>query len=106
MTNRVLIPFGDEWLVMSPDEFQKALQKGSELMPDTLQTESVCGPQWLSVKQMAEATNMGSTYWAEEARSGRCPSRRFGTAVRIPASYLRSLECKSTGHSGNGFVST
>lgn len=102
MTDRVVIPFGDDWLVMSPDEFQKALQKGIELMPDTLQTEPVDSPQWLSVKQMAEATGMGTTYWSEEARSGRCPSHKFGRSLRIPTSFLLSLETESTGHGGNG----
>lgn len=102
MSDRILIPHGNSWLAMSPDSYREALQLGGELMPGKQTVEPHDSPQWLSAKEMAKATGMGETYWQEEARCQRCPSRRFGRSLRFPASYLRSLECLSTGHDGNG----
>ncbi len=106
MSDKVLIPLPDgRWLAMSQKAFEEALQAGVEVLPTTQPPESNPTPKWLSVKEMAEATGMSTTYWAEEARCKRCPSHRFGRSLRIPASYLRSLDGQSTSRSGNGAAS-
>ncbi len=92
MTDKVILPLRDgRWLALSPETFQKGLQQGSELMPET-QNAVVNGEQWLTVQQAAERTGVSKSYWYEAIRVGGCPSRKFGTAVRIPASYLADVE--------------
>lgn len=92
MTDKVILPLMDgRWLALSPETFQKGLQEGSELMPET-QNVPVNGEQWLTVQQVVERTGVSKSYWYEAIRLGDCPSRRFGTAVRIPASYLADVE--------------
>ena len=103
MTNRIIVPLADgRWLALSREQFSEALGQGARLMPSLDIPEPEDGPQWLSAKQMAELTGMSETYWQEEARCGRAPSRRFGRSLRFPVSYLRSLDVRSTSHNGAG----
>ena len=102
VTDRILIQHGNNWLALSPESYQEALTLGGKLMPDEQQNTPDTLPQWLSAKEMARLTGMSETYWQEEARCRRCPARRFGRSLRFPASYLRSLDFRSTGHDGNG----
>ena len=92
MTDRILIQLLDgKWLALSLDSFQKALQQGNELMPEE-QNAPANGEQWLTVPEAAERTRVSKSYWYEAIRVGDCPSRKFGTAVRIPASFLAHVE--------------
>lgn len=79
------------WLVLTPETFQKGLQEGSKMMPEQRIT-TANSKQWLTVQQATERSGVGKSYWYEAIRVGDCPSRRFGTAVRIPASFLDDVE--------------
>ena len=103
MTDRIIVPLADgRWLALSREAFSDALEQGARLMPSPGTPEPQDGPEWLSAKHMAELTGMSETYWQEEARCGRAPSRRFGRSLRFPVSYLRSLDVRSTTHNGAG----
>ena len=92
MSDRILIPLLDgKWIALDCADFHKALQQGNELMPER-QIVPANGNQWLTVQQVAERTGVSRSYWYEAIRVGDCPSRKFGTAVRIPASYLADVE--------------
>lgn len=92
MTDKVILPLMDgRWLALSPETFQKGLQQGHELMPEE-QNAPANGEQWLTVPEAAERTRVSKSYWYEAIRVGDCPSRKFGTAVRIPASFLAHVE--------------
>ena len=92
MTDKVILPLMDgRWLALDRETFQKGLLEGSELLPER-RIETVNGEQWLTVQQAVERTGVSKSYWYEAIRVGACPSRKFGTAVRIPASYLADVE--------------
>lgn len=92
MIDRILIPCGNTWLALTREAYQEALQLGAELVLDKQAAESRAVPEWLTVEQLAAATNTSKSFWYEECRTGRCPSRRFGSAVRVPASFLTDVE--------------
>ena len=92
MADKVILPLMDgRWLALTPETFQKGLLEGSELMPER-QFTPADGEQWLTAQQAAERTGVSKSYWYEAIRVGDCPSRKFGTAVRIPASFLADIE--------------
>lgn len=92
MTDKVILSLMDgRWLALSLETLQKGLQEGNEMMPER-ENASANGEQWLTVQQVAERTGVSTSHWYEECRTGRCPSRKFGTAVRIPASHLADVE--------------
>lgn len=95
----VLVPFGKEFLAMSREQFQEALQRGADLMPgqDTKTAQNDDQSLWLTVQQLAEETGVSKGFWYEEVRCGRIPSHKFGTSVRVPRSFLAEIEAESIG---------
>jgi hypothetical protein len=73
MTSKVLIPFGDQWLALTLEQYQEAIQRGTQLIP-SLATTSVQNaddtPVWLSVPQVARLCNVSETHLYDEIRLG------------------------------------
>jgi excisionase family DNA binding protein len=97
MTSKVLIPFGDQWLALTLEQYQEAIQRGTQLIP-SLATTSVQNaddtPVWLSVPQVARLCNVSETHLYDEIRLGHIHARHFGRSVRIHRDFVEH----QTGH--------
>ena len=97
MSDQVLIPLADgRWLALSPKSFREGVLKGrSTVAADVPGRDTDTGETWLTAKEMAERTGTTSGYWMDAHRAGSVPSRKFGKAVRFPASYLAATDPES-----------
>ena len=104
MTDRLILesPFGP--LAFTPDQLREASARANEML---LAVGS--GPRsgkgrdqaetWLTPKEMAERTGTTVSYWMDAHRATSVPSRKFGKAVRFPASFLSATESGSVADS-------
>lgn len=101
MTDQVLIPGPDgRWLAFTPNQVRDARARASEVL-----IAVGSGPRsgngrdqaemWLTPQEMAERTGTTVSYWMDAHRASSVPSRKFGKAVRFPASYLTTTESGS-----------
>ena len=100
MADYVLVPINGEYLALKQEIFEEALERGAELVSRPALSLANHHEKWLTVDQVAERTGVSRSYWYEACRTGECPSRKFGTAVRIPASFLDDIDSYSSGQQG------
>jgi excisionase family DNA binding protein len=97
MSDKVIIQHGDQWLALTLESYQEALQRGSQLAPcmDSTSVQNADDtPVWLSVPQVARLCNISETHLYDEIRLGHVRARRFGRAVRIHRDFVEH----QTGH--------
>ncbi len=87
-------------LALTPDRVREAVARANDsgvaLGSGFLVTKGRDqGETWLTPKEMAKRTGTTSSYWMDAHRAGSVPSRKFGKAVRFPASYLATTESGS-----------
>jgi hypothetical protein len=79
-----LIPFAGEFLALSPEQIEQALQRGRELMPRAAPSPAADGrDQVLDAEGMEKATGIPATWFLEQARRGALPHLRAGKYVRF-----------------------
>jgi excisionase family DNA binding protein len=85
VTNRVVIPFGSEILVLTEQEFAQALERGRAIVPqEPHEPTAAVSPEGLvGASEIASALNLAKSAVYEHARSGRFPCVRIGRHVRF-----------------------
>ena len=95
-------PFG--MLALTPNQVREASARASEVLI-AVGSGSRSGKgrdqdeTWLTPKEMAERTGTTVSYWMDAHRASSVPSRKFGKAVRFPASFLLATESGSVADS-------
>ena len=101
MTDRIVIPFGPDLLVLTAQELAEARARGRELLGEgegrTLPT-SAPGPSLLDADTLAEATGIPARWWMDQARVHRVPHRRIGKRVRFDLGEV--LACDAVARRG------
>jgi hypothetical protein len=83
-TADVVIPFGNEFLALTREQFEEARRRGRELMPAATQpVTTVKRDEILDVEGMEQATGIPASWWAEQARRSAIPHIRAGKYVRF-----------------------
>lgn len=92
----VLIPFGAEFLAMTPDNLAKALSVGRLVTGHTPSHPGTAGPSQetlVDADGMSRLTGVPSSWFLEQARQDKIPHLRVGKYVRFrPADVLPALE--------------
>jgi hypothetical protein len=95
VADRIIIAFGPEFLVLSPEEFAQARTRGRELLEPGESTRSpapASGPSLLDADALAEATGVPARWWTDQAREHRVPHRRIGRRVRFDLAEVLACE--------------
>jgi hypothetical protein len=90
----VLIQHGNRWLLLSLSQYEDALLRADELMPDPERVTNGL-PEFLTAEEMATATGVPRSWWFEAAKSGLVEHTRFGKYVRFPAAILSANNSES-----------
>jgi|SRR5215472_6877713 len=92
MTDRVLIPFGMEVLVLTETELVEARRRGRELMPRSATAAAPAAPgvELVTAKVIAVEFSLPVTCVYEYAKAGRIPSVRVGRYVRFDKHQVRA----------------
>lgn len=92
MTDRVIIPFGPELLVLTEAELTEARRRGRALAPRPIEsvprTESTVS--LVTAKQLASEFNLAVSCIYEYAKAGRIPCVRVGKHVRFDKHQVRA----------------
>ena len=85
MSDRVLIPFGPEILVLSAEEFEQARERGRSLTVARAPASSVLEPSTAleSAAEIAAHLSLPKSCIYEYAKAGRIPCTRVGRHVRF-----------------------
>src|SRR5687767_9183464 len=86
MSDRVLLPFGDRWIALTPEQLAAALAAGAEAVPDTrVQAEpgAPSGVPLLTAEQICARTGVEASWFLERARRDEIPHVRLGKYVRF-----------------------
>lgn len=88
-TAMVLIPFGNERLALTREEFEQAMKRGRELMPNqTPSTPAHAEDRIVDAEGASVITDVPATWFMEQARQEAIPHMRFGKYVRFKLSEL------------------
>ncbi len=101
MTDRVVIPFGTDVLVLTEAEFAQARARGREFADagqGSRPSASEAGPALLDAEALEEATGVPARWWMDMAREHRVPSRRIGKFVRFDLAEV--LACDAVARRG------
>jgi len=80
----VLIPIGHDYLALPQEQFQEALKRGRELMPNQLPNTPVhTDDRIVDAEGAAAITGVPATWFLEQARQEGIPHLRFGKYVRF-----------------------
>ena len=80
----VLIPFRDEFIALSPEQFHEALELGRALMPAQAHaTPAGDDNRIVDAAGAAKITDVPETWFLEQARRGEIPHLKFGKYVRF-----------------------
>jgi hypothetical protein len=79
----VLIPLGDEFLVLSHDQFAEALRKGRALGGGAISSEKPVADRVLDAEGMEAETKIPASWFLGQARRGNIPHLRAGKYVRF-----------------------
>ena len=80
----ILIPFGNEYLALSREQFEEARQRGQEIMPQAGgQDVAIQHDEILDSDGMEKRTGIPASWWLENARRGTIPHLRAGKYVRF-----------------------
>ncbi len=97
MTDRVVIPFGDRFLVLDLEAFDAALAAGSEIAPKSVQEpmRDAQSRRLLSADEIAARTGVEASWFLTRARLNDIPHARFGKYVRFDfAEVAAHLKCE------------
>jgi hypothetical protein len=89
----LVIPFGNNWIVLSPQQFRDALQRGqglAEYAQNLQQAPAGAEDRVLDAEGMEAATGIPATWFLEQARQRRIPHIRAGKYVRFRLSEVLS----------------
>jgi excisionase family DNA binding protein len=101
MTDRILIPHGNEWLALSVQDYQEAVELGAALRPGTVPNKAQTLPRLLTADEMAAQTNIPASWWREAAKRGEISSIKLGKYRRFPASLLSETDEVSVAQTGS-----
>ena len=94
MADRVLIPFGDRLLALTPETFREALEAGATLTPSPRATAASDMPaKLLSAEDLEERTGVPASWFATQARERRIPFHKLGRYVRF--SFEEVMACEA-----------
>lgn len=94
MADRVLIPFGDRLLALTPETFRAALEAGTALTPSSRAAASAEPPtKLLSADELEERTGIPASWFATQARERRIPFHKLGRYVRF--SFEEVMACEA-----------
>jgi hypothetical protein len=80
----VLIPFGVEYLALTPEQFEEARRRGRELMPTASQPVATAErDEILGADGMERCTGVPASWWLEQARRQAIPHLKAGKYVRF-----------------------
>lgn len=80
----VLVPFGENMLAFTLDQFTEALERGRSLVPSPAQPETTkADDRILDAQGMEEVTGIPSSWFLEQARRGEIPHLRAGKYRRF-----------------------
>jgi hypothetical protein len=109
MTDRIVIPFGPEILVLTEAEFSVARDRGRAMAMPSLQPSAapaLSDVDLLSADQAALRFSLPKSWLLEKARQSVIPHRRIGRYVRFSpgelSEYLAksgAIAARSNGHS-------
>ena len=88
MTDRVIVAFGPEVLVLTDAEFEVARQRGRELTQSAPIAPQASSDGLVTAQQLATDLNVAVSAVYEHAKSGRIPSVRIGKHVRFDRSAV------------------
>lgn len=94
MTRQVdmLIPFGDQVLLLSRHELEEALRRGREFAGGASANQTPTSDRVLDAEGMEIETKIPATWFLEQARQGKIPHVRAGKYVRFElATVLAAL---------------
>lgn len=82
--NDILIPFGGEYLALTPDQLEAARQRGREIMrPAETHVPHPQDDPIFDADGMEARTGIPASWWLEQARRGEVPHIRAGKYVRF-----------------------
>jgi excisionase family DNA binding protein len=92
VTDRVLIPFGPEILVLTAEEFAQARDRGREISPprEQYRAAATASQSLVRAETIAEQFNLAKSAVYEYAKAGRIPCVRVGRHVRFDVAAVRS----------------
>lgn len=96
----VLIPFGNEILAITREEYKRALELGRQLTPQSPAVKALATETLVDAEGMSSLTNppIPASWFLEKARRKEIPFVPFGKYVRFrPSDVFKALE-KGIGH--------
>lgn len=91
MSDRVIIPFGSELLVLTEAELTEARRRGRDLMPQAAPALPVeASVALVTAKALASEFSLPVSCIYEYAKAGRIPSVRVGKHVRFDKRLVRA----------------
>jgi hypothetical protein len=85
----VLVPFGSEFLALSPVQLHEALERGRELMPNKAQSAPAhADDRIVDAEGAAVITGVPASWFEEQARRNTIPHLRFGKYPRFRVSEV------------------
>lgn len=91
----VLVPFGENMLAFTLDQFTEALERGRSLAPSSAQPETTTtDDRIVDAEGAASETGVPATWFLEQARRNTIPHLKFGKYVRFRLSEV--LEAVTT----------
>jgi hypothetical protein len=91
VADRVLIPFGDRLLALTPETFREALEAGSALVPSSRAAAPDAPAKLVSAEDLEERTGIPASWFATQARERRIPFHKLGRYVRF--SFEEVMAC-------------
>jgi hypothetical protein len=81
----ILIPFGDSFLAVTPNEIKTAKERARAIMGDAPGPTSNGnhGPEIVGAEEAEKLTSIPASWYLEQARKNRIPHLRFGKYVRF-----------------------
>jgi hypothetical protein len=91
MSSPVLIALGSEFLLLTFEQFQEALQRGRALVPQASEPVTRELDEILDADGMAEKTQIPASWFLEQARQYKLPHLRVGKYVRFEVAKVLEM---------------
>lgn len=98
--NLLLIPFGNETLALTPEQYQEARERGRALMPATATASPGADDRILDAEGAAQLTGVPASWFEQQMREGRIPHLQFGKYRRLRVADLL-VACETRGRPGD-----
>lgn len=80
----VVIPFGNDFIALSPEQFHEALERGRALVPSHAKSDTgQMDDRIVDAAGAAAITGVPESWFEERARRGDIPHLKFGKYVRF-----------------------